>query len=50
MISRSLGAGLDLEGNQEDYVTARLIFDCMGNSSQISRQQHYGKIVMVFSA
>ena len=40
--SDSLGAALDL-GDATDPITARLVLDCMGNASPISRQQRYGK-------
>jgi len=41
MISEDIGACVDL-GDSETPITARLILDCMGNGSPISRQQRYG--------
>lgn len=41
VISESLGSALDL-GESDDPVTSRLVLDCMGNASPISRQQRYG--------
>lgn len=40
-ISESLGTAIDL-GDEKEVVTARLVLDCMGNASPISRQQRYG--------
>lgn len=42
VISKSLGAALDL-GESVKPITSKLILDCMGNGSPISRQQRYGK-------
>mmetsp|Transcript_9940 Transcript_9940/g.14050 ORF Transcript_9940/g.14050 Transcript_9940/m.14050 type:complete len:663 (+) Transcript_9940:133-2121(+) len=41
VVSEALGAALNL-GEEEDPITARLVLDCMGNASPISRQQRYG--------
>jgi len=41
VISEGYGAAVDV-GDRELPVTARLILDCMGNGSPISRQQRYG--------
>jgi len=41
VISETLGAALDV-GEDLDPVTSRLVLDCMGNASPISRQQRYG--------
>jgi hypothetical protein len=41
VVSESLGAALDL-GEEEEPATSRLVLDCMGNASPISRQQRYG--------
>lgn len=41
VISENLGSALDL-GESDDPVTSRLVLDCMGNASPISRQQRYG--------
>ena len=41
-VSSTLGAALDL-GESATPVTARLVLDCMGNASPISRQQRWGK-------
>jgi len=40
-ISESFGTAIDL-GDEKEPVTARLVLDCMGNASPISRQQRYG--------
>ena len=40
-VSESSGAALDL-GQDADPITSRLVLDCMGNASPISRQQRYG--------
>ena len=40
-ISEAMGGALDL-GEEDDPVTSRLVLDCMGNASPISRQQRYG--------
>jgi hypothetical protein len=42
VISRSLGAAVDL-GEASKPITSKLVLDCMGNGSPISRQQRYGK-------
>jgi len=42
VVSRKLGAALDL-GETNEPITSRLVLDCMGNGSPISRQQRYGK-------
>ncbi len=41
VVSESLGAALDV-GEEKDPITSRLVLDCMGNASPISRQQRYG--------
>lgn len=41
VVSESLGGALDL-GGEKDPITSRLVLDCMGNASPISRQQRYG--------
>jgi len=40
-ISELLGSALDL-GNNAEPITGRLVLDCMGNGSPISRQQRFG--------
>lgn len=40
-ISDAIGAALDV-GNDAEPITARLVVDCMGNASPISRQQRHG--------
>jgi flavin-dependent dehydrogenase len=42
VVSDSIGAAVDL-GEAVEPVTSRLVIDCMGNGSPISRQQRYGK-------
>lgn len=42
VVSESIGSALDLGGNDE-VITSRLVLDCMGNTSPISKQQRYGK-------
>lgn len=41
VVSDSLGAAIDL-GDDDEPITARLVLDCMGNASPISRQQRFG--------
>eukprot|EP00550_Attheya_septentrionalis_P007086 CAMPEP_0198283430 /NCGR_PEP_ID=MMETSP1449-20131203/3014_1 /TAXON_ID=420275 /ORGANISM="Attheya septentrionalis, Strain CCMP2084" /LENGTH=719 /DNA_ID=CAMNT_0043980015 /DNA_START=91 /DNA_END=2247 /DNA_ORIENTATION=- len=41
VVSETNGAALDL-GADVEPVTARLVLDCMGNASPVSRQQRYG--------
>jgi flavin-dependent dehydrogenase len=41
VVSESVGTGIDL-GEENEPITARLVLDCMGNGSPISRQQRYG--------
>eukprot|EP01082_Thalassiosira_pseudonana_P013362 g12527.t1 g12527 contig6:2093323-2095461(+) len=41
VISESLGAAIDM-GDDKEPITSRLILDCMGNGSPISRHQRYG--------
>lgn len=41
VVSETLGAALDF-GEDEEPATSRLVLDCMGNASPISRQQRYG--------
>ena len=43
VVSDSLGAAVDL-GESLDPITTRLVLDCMGNASPISRQQRYGQV------
>ena len=40
-VSEKVGAALDL-GEDKKPLTSRLVLDCMGNASPISRQQRYG--------
>ena len=42
VISESYGAALDL-GDDVEPITTKLVLDCMGNASPISRQQRYGR-------
>jgi len=42
VISENIGASVDI-GDSENPVTSRLVLDCMGNASPISRQQRFGK-------
>jgi hypothetical protein len=41
IVSESLGAAIDM-GDDKDPITTRLVLDCMGNASPITRQQRYG--------
>ena len=41
VVSEALGSALDL-GDDLIPITAKLVLDCMGNASPISRQQRYG--------
>lgn len=41
-VSESDGVALDL-GSKQMVVTSRIVLDCMGNASPISRQQRYGQ-------
>lgn len=41
-ISESIGAAVDI-GEENEPITARLVIDCMGNGSPISRQQRHGQ-------
>ena len=41
VVSEALGSALDFGGDL-DPITAKLVLDCMGNASPISRQQRYG--------
>lgn len=41
LVSESVGAAIDL-GEDVEPITSRLVLDCMGNGSPISRQQRYG--------
>ena len=41
-ISDSIGAAIDM-GDGDEPITAKLVLDCMGNASPISRQQRYGR-------
>ncbi|KAL7528296.1 hypothetical protein ACHAXR_008023 [Thalassiosira sp. AJA248-18] len=41
VISDSMGAALDM-GEDAEPITTKLVLDCMGNASPISRQQRYG--------
>ena len=40
-VSETVGTALDI-GENNDVVTSRLVLDCMGNGSPISRQQRFG--------
>ena len=40
VVSESLGAAIDMGDNEP--ITTRLVLDCMGNASPITRQQRYG--------
>jgi hypothetical protein len=40
-VSEAVGTALDI-GVDSDILTSRLVLDCMGNSSPISRQQRFG--------
>eukprot|EP00980_Cylindrotheca_fusiformis_P029466 scaffold23479_cov143-Cylindrotheca_fusiformis.AAC.16 len=40
-VSETVGTALDI-GDEKDVLTSRLVLDCMGNASPISRQQRYG--------
>jgi len=42
VVSERVGAALDI-GESAKPITAKLVLDCMGNASPISRQQRYGK-------
>lgn len=42
MISSSMGASVDINSTNGP-ITSRLVLDCMGNGSPISRQQRHGK-------
>ena len=42
VVSEKIGSALDL-GEKKQPITSRLVIDCMGNDSPISRQQRYGK-------
>lgn len=42
VISESMGAALDM-GEDAEPITTKLVLDCMGNASPISRQQRYGR-------
>jgi len=46
VVSELYGAAIDVVSNNEDLesepITARLVLDCMGNASPISRQQRFG--------
>ena len=42
VVSEVVGAAVDL-GEEIDPITAKLVLDCMGNASPISRQQRYGR-------
>jgi flavin-dependent dehydrogenase len=41
VVSEMIGTAMDL-GDENEPVTSRLVLDCMGNGSPISRQQRYG--------
>lgn len=44
VISESMGAALDMGGDDDaEPITTKLVLDCMGNASPISRQQRYGR-------
>lgn len=42
-VSSSVGCALDIGENEDDVLTTRLLLDCMGNASPITRQQRYGQ-------
>ena len=42
VISETMGAALDM-GEDVEPITTKLVLDCMGNASPISRQQRYGR-------
>lgn len=42
VVSEKIGSALDL-GAKKQPITSRLVIDCMGNASPISKQQRYGK-------
>ena len=42
VVNDKIGSALDL-GEKKQPITSRLVIDCMGNESPISRQQRYGK-------
>mmetsp|Transcript_11446 Transcript_11446/g.17233 ORF Transcript_11446/g.17233 Transcript_11446/m.17233 type:complete len:673 (-) Transcript_11446:74-2092(-) len=42
VVSELQGAAIDLVGDDVEPLTSRLVLDCMGNASPISRQQRYG--------
>lgn len=42
-ISEKLGAAVKVGGDDDEPITSRLVLDCMGNASPISRQQRYGR-------
>lgn len=42
VISDTLGAALNM-GDDKEPITTKLVLDCMGNASPISRQQRYGR-------
>ena len=41
-VSELVGSAIDL-GEEKEPITAKLVLDCMGNASPISRQQRYGQ-------
>lgn len=41
-VSELVGSAIDL-GEENEPITAKLVLDCMGNASPISRQQRYGQ-------
>lgn len=41
VVSEKVGAAIDM-GDEVEPITSRLVLDCMGNASPISRQQRYG--------
>ncbi len=43
VVSEALGAAVDLGDVHQEPITTRLVLDCMGNASPISRQQRYGQ-------
>lgn len=42
VVSESMGAALDM-GEDAEPITTKLVLDCMGNASPVSRQQRHGR-------
>ncbi|KAL9190502.1 hypothetical protein ACHAXT_000208 [Thalassiosira profunda] len=43
VVSDSIGAVIDIVGDDADPITTKLVLDCMGNASPVSRQQRHGR-------